>query len=131
MLDLITAAELPRYGVPQVTIDRCSDEEIATAIEIGSSEAYCHLSAAYTESLTVVPAALKKHVAACILKHLLDTRGRSPMGDDSLIDTNYDNALKFFKAIQKSEQNLPSDTVPERDECITVAQRTTSGRSGW
>lgn len=124
----LTIQELPRFGVSIKILEDFDDDEIQTAIDIASSEADTYLSAYYESELTTYPAALKKHVGSAVLKHLLDTRGRSPLGEDKLIDDNYASALSFYKALQKSEQHLPDTaTAPEAGAHVVVAVR----QRGW
>lgn len=115
-------------------IEKFTDAELQTAIEIADSEADTYLTAHYVPPLTGYPKALKKHHAAAVFKHLMDVIGRSPLGDDSLIDDNYKAALAFYKALQKSEQHLPdAGTTPAAGAVVHVASGATSsgGYRGW
>lgn len=130
----LTIQEMPKYGIRIDILAAYTDEELTTAISIASSEADTYLSAHYEPPLTGYPDALKKHVCSAVLKHLLDTTGRSPLGTDELIDINYKSALAFYKALQKSEQHLPdSTTTPEAGAIVHVGYGTTSagGYRGW
>jgi len=126
----ITIDELQRLGCNPSAFDDLSDADLTMAIAAASSEADTYLTAAYDKTpLEQVPLALKLHVARATVYHLMTMRGFSPDGDDRLILENYDRALAFYKALQKSQQNLPNtETTPKRGESVVVSSAI---RRGW
>lgn len=134
MATYVELQELPKFGVPLRILGGYSDEEVATAMSIASSEADTYLSAHYAElPLSQYPDIIKKHVASAILKNLLDIRGRSPQGDDSTVDNNYALAIKFYENIQKKKQAIPQAAVtPKASNAVVVASALPDGTPrGW
>jgi phage gp36-like protein len=125
----VTAAELVQLAASANLIDSFAEEELDAAMDAASSEADCYLSAAYTTPLTTVPTALKLHVARAAVYHLLSARGFSPEGD-APVERNYERALDFYKALQKSQQNIPEEaSAPDRDESVVVVS--SRARRDW
>jgi phage gp36-like protein len=131
MPSYITHDELRKLGGSAGVLNRFSEEDIDAALDAASSEADCYLSAGYTTPLTTVPSALKMHVARAAVYHLVSARGFNPQGSDELLERNYDRAISFYKALQKSEQNMPEPpTSPVRDDIVHVVS-TTARRERW
>ncbi len=131
MPSYITEAELRTLGGDGRLFNNASQESLDTAMEAASAEADTYLSASYTVPLTTVSPALKLHVARAALYHFLSTNGFNPNGPDDVIERNYDRALNFYKALQKSQQALPNEvTEPDRDDIVHVVS-TTARRERW
>lgn len=125
----ITRDEFENLGASDRILARFSDDRIDLAMEAASSEADTYFCGAFSETpLEEIPLAVKMHVARAALYHLLSPNF-SPDADNQIVLVNYDNAKAFYKAVQKSQQNLPqSQTVPTRDECVVVSSNV---RRGW
>lgn len=108
-------------GINAKALARVSLDELENAIDIGSSEADCYLSGIYDVPLSEVPVAVKKHVASCVVYHLMSVNGFSPAGSDQIIVDNYDRAIRFFKDVQKQQQSLSTpETKPDKQDSVFV-----------
>jgi phage gp36-like protein len=132
MAAYITHDEFFRLAYPQHAFDSlgANPEDLDTAIEAASSEASCHLVALHDTPLTLVPDAIKLHVARAALYHLLSFRGFSATGADEMVERNYARALSFYRQVQKSQVTLPdNETEPDKQPAhVVVSSRP---QRGW
>lgn len=126
----ITLDELADLGAPPAALRGIDEAVKQKAILAASSEADSYLQARYGTPLTLVPEALKKHIARLASADLLDRRGRSPDGDDKLISDYRNDAIRYFNSIAKGLATLgPTETSPSHTTAPDVESECERGWS--
>jgi phage gp36-like protein len=102
-------ADLEGLGINPRALEQFSSAEKNRALTVMSSEADCYIPGRY-RPLTTWPDALRVHIARGAAYMLLTSRGMNPTaGGNELIVKGYDDAIAYFKNIQRGIVTFPRD----------------------
>lgn len=106
-------ADLELLGIPPRALEQFSAAEKNRALTVMSSEADSYIPGRY-QPLTTWPDSLRIHVARGAAYILLTSRGMNPnSAGNELIIKGYDDAIMFFKSVQRGIVTFPRDAVPD------------------
>ncbi len=107
----VTAAEVRAMGGAAPAIAEFTDSEVLAHAAAIEDEADGFLRSRYTTPLneTLIPLALKRHLARATFFSLIASRGFSPDGGDQMIVDGYADFKSYLKAIS---QGLISIEIP-------------------
>ncbi len=126
--EYIDIEELEKWGGAAGALHGLSVEEKQFGIRAASGELDTMTGSRYATSFTAVSDDIKVHVARAAMFHNLSQRGFSAIGDDSMIERNYDRALSYFRKIGRGKLNPnTTNTDPAPADVPTIEAETDRG----